>query len=118
MSANQTACDVAFERGIQRIFELCEEEGETAGMEFASKLLGVGEEPDPDCEAALEEGLNEETCQDFRGIRQWVLCRVFNAPDNPEAEALLSVNDGDFESAMEQAWDIAQTKCGEADVDV
>lgn len=62
----------------------------------------VGAEPDEDCEAALEEGLDAETCEDFAGVRQWVSCR---------AVALVRDEDVGFSEAMETAWDEAKTVC-------
>lgn len=117
MADEPTACEIAFQRGLGRIFELCDEEGSGAGMDFAQKMLGVNPEPDRDCEEALQEGLNDETCEDFRGVRQWVLCRVFNEPPDG-SDPLLEVNDGDFEAAISQSWDMAKTQCEDEGIEV
>lgn len=64
------------------------------------RMLGV--EPDMDCSAALAEGLNEETCSDFAGLRQWITCK---------AQREIARNGKTFAEAMEAAWDEAKEEC-------
>lgn len=117
MSEELTACQVAFQEGLKTMLEVCEDPDQA--MLEAGKLLGVNPEPDEGCDAALAEGLDEETCQDFRGLRQWILCRVFNAPpDDDDAESLLETHDGDFQLAVSDAWDKAKMGCRDAPIDV
>lgn len=95
------------ERSIKIAMDIAEEEcGSTEELlKHAGKMMGLpsnGVEPDEDCEAALEEGLNRETCQDFEGLRQWVLCKTWR----------LVEDDGmSFEEAIEEAWNMAEDKC-------
>lgn len=92
----QTISSVAFEKFIERCGN------PEARRKAMNSMMGL-DEPDVDCRAALREGLNEETLNNFRGVRQWVTCRVFN--DTPSGdEALLEAHDGDLEAAFEDAW--------------
>lgn len=79
--------------------------------EVVQKAIGrfLGVEPDANCEAALAEGLNEETCRDFRGLRQWVLCRSHQLVDEEGAPMSTAVGD---------AWDEAKESCGNLAIDV
>lgn len=36
-----------------------------------------GPEPDEDCDAALSEGLDEQTLNSYEGVRQWVMCKAW-----------------------------------------
>lgn len=68
-----------------------------------------GVEPDVDCEAALEEGLDEATLRSPNGVRQWVTCRTAEIVDDED----VSLSD-----AMEQAWDEAKTAGANQGIDV
>jgi len=57
-------------------------------------------EPDKDCEAALMEGLNEETLNDYKGIRQWVMCTAWRK----SRESSMT-----FKEAVNEAWDEAKS---------
>lgn len=72
-----------------------------------SDVLGV--EPDVDCEHALAEGLDETTCRDSRGVRQWVLCSALEKVQKQNMQ---------FSSAMRAAWEEARTECGARGVDL
>jgi hypothetical protein len=113
--ADDETCKILFEHGMERLAEKCMGDESVSGKEFAQGLTGTrGIEPDEDCDACLEEGLNEETCDSFKGARQWVFCRVWNAPpDDEDAQSLLELNDNDFEAAVEQAWEMVDAECGE-----
>lgn len=71
------------------------------------RLLGV--EPDPDCDAALAEGLNAETCESTLGLRQWVMCR---------AHQLIDEDGVAFSAALDDAWAEARDSCGDLGFDV
>lgn len=48
-------------------------------------------EPDATCEESLSEGLDEETVNNYRGVRQWVMCRAWQKHKDenvPFAEAV------------------------------
>ena len=53
------------------------------------------------CTAALSEGIVRETCHNFRGMRQWVMCRAWQR----EGEGV------PFADAISQSWDEAIEKC-------
>lgn len=72
-----------------------------------SDVLGV--EPDADCEAALKEGLDEATCSDFRGIRQYVMCLAIQLVQDEGMQ---------FSRAMRAAWEKARTECSARGVDL
>lgn len=57
-------------------------------------------EPDKDCEAALMEGLDEETLNDYKGIRQWVMCTAWRK----SREGSMT-----FKEAVNAAWDEAKS---------
>lgn len=57
-------------------------------------------EPDKDCEAALNEGLNEETLNDYKGIRQWVMCTAWRKSRDSSVT---------FKEAVNEAWDEAKS---------
>lgn len=91
-------CRRAIEAAMGVALEHCSTEEEVR-TQLAS-MAGV--EPDADCEAALAEGINQETCSDSRGIRQWVFCR---------AEELMQTGDMNFSDAMTKSWDEAKDEC-------
>lgn len=91
-------CEVALEAAVGVALDHCTDEAEL--QRNIGRLLGV--EPDGSCEEALDEGLNSETCGDFRGLRQWVMCR---------ANQLLQNRNMAFQAAMEQAWSEAKESC-------
>lgn len=53
------------------------------------------------CQAALSEGLKAETCRNFRGIRQWVMCRAWRR----EREGV------QFGDAIRESWREAVNLC-------
>lgn len=100
----ETAIRMAFRKGM----EICDPDQQ---MQQAGRLFGISPgEPDPDCDQALEEGLNAETCGSIRGTRQWVMCRVFNGVDGEPS--LLEDENGDLSVATERAWEMVDEACG------
>lgn len=98
-------CTIALDALMEVAVEECGPEG---GMgKNIGRLLGT--EPDPDCEAALAEGLDEATCESTQGTRQWVACR---------AQQLVDEDDLALSAAMEEAWDEAKTACANHGIDV
>lgn len=53
------------------------------------------------CSVALSEGVKAETCRNFRGIRQWVMCRAWSK----EHEGM------SFGEAIRQSWREAIDAC-------
>lgn len=112
MSAKEdkTACEVAFEAAMDKVLEVCEgENARDEAMAQAGSILGLDDEPDMDCSSSLQEGLTRATCEDFVGVRQWVMCRVFNGPDGKQP--LLDKHDGSFQPAISEAWEMAKDEC-------
>lgn len=74
--------------------------------EFAREQFArsVGVEPDVDAAAALEEGLNAETCQSSNGHRQWVMAR---------AHELWTPGEDRLEDALDEAWAEAHEQCAD-----
>lgn len=91
-------CKLAIDAVLDVAVEHCETEEQVLGR--IVRMLGV--EPDVDCNAALGEGLNRETCESTKGLKQWVACR---------AQQLRRTEDLGLGTAMEQAWDEAKTEC-------
>lgn len=118
MSANEpTACQVAMEAAMEKVIEVCEgEDGREQAMRRTGRMLGMDGEPDQDCDACLEEGLDTDTCESFSGIRQWVLCRVFNSPPGSDEQPFLDKHDGNFEAAITESWDVAKAECDRDDI--
>jgi hypothetical protein len=86
-------CRVVTEVAVERAMEKCG--SEEAVREQLVRLVGLDEETDPDCEAALEEGLDGETLTSTRGTRQWVLCRAWQLVRDEEMT---------LSSATQKAW--------------
>lgn len=91
-------CAIAMEAAVGVALDHCTDDA--ALQQNIGRVLGV--EPDANCTAALDEGLDEETCTSPRGLRQWVMCR---------AHDLLKNNRITFQEAMEQAWAEAADQC-------
>lgn len=91
-------CTMAFEALGEVALEQC---GDADTMQKALAQF-VGVEPDVNCDASLREGLEETTCGDFRGLRQWVMCRAWQLIDEDEAV---------FSNALDQAWSEARDAC-------
>lgn len=91
-------CAVAVEAAMGVALDHCTDDA--ALRRALGSVLGV--EPDPDCATALDEGLDEATCTDSRGLRQWVLCRAHDLLKNQRMS---------FQEAMEQAWNEAKDGC-------
>lgn len=93
-------CSRALEAALGVAMEHCVTEDQLDSN--IARFLGV--EPDADCSAAFEEGLNTETCTDFAGVRQWVTCK---------AQQLIKDEGLTFSQAMDRAWDEAKETCRE-----
>lgn len=91
-------CAVAVEAAMGVALDHCTDDA--ALRQNLGRVLGV--EPDENCEDALEEGLDEATCTNSQGIRQWVLCRAHDLLKNQRMT---------FQDAMEQAWNEAKESC-------
>lgn len=63
------------------------------------------EEPADECDEVLTEGIDDALCDDFAGIRRWVMCRTWELLEADEVDT--------FEDAIEMAWDEAHEKCEE-----
>lgn len=62
----------------------------------------------PNCDAALEAFKEHKLdCDDFRAVRQVVMCKVWHEPPTPEEP-------GGFTRAVNQAWDEVQAYCATA----
>lgn len=68
---------------------------EDAVEELRSRAQPGGNEPDEDCDASLSEGLNQETLDSYKGVRQWVMCKAWEYHQN---------NDIPFAEAVDRAW--------------
>ena len=100
-------CQVITEAAVQAAMEKCG--SEEAVKEQLKRIVGFHDsdgdgEPDPNCEMALAEGLNDETLESTRGTRQWVFCRAWQLVK--EEEKTLS-------DAVSQAWAEAKAQADE-----
>lgn len=98
-------CRLAVDAVLDVAAEHCE--SEQVVRDRIAKMLGV--EPDVDCGAALDEGLDRATCQSSKGLKQWVACR---------AQDLRREEDLGLGTAMEEAWDEAKEQCLTRGIDV
>lgn len=88
------ACAIATEVALEKAMERCG--SEEAVRRQIGEMMGLPvDEPDPDCEAALEEGLDESTLASSRGTRQWVMCRAWQVYKDGDAT---------LRGAIQQAW--------------
>lgn len=88
-------CRLAVDAVLDVAAEHCDTEEEVRAR--IARMLGT--EPDFDCEAALREGLDRETLQSTKGLKQWVACK---------AQQLRRRDDIGLGTAMERAWDEAK----------
>lgn len=101
-------CRLITEVAIEQAMESCG--SEEAVREQLRRIVGLeGEEEDPNCNVALDEGLNEETLQSTKGTRQWVMCRAWE---------LVQDNDMTLSSATSRAWNEAKARGDELGVEV
>lgn len=104
--SQQEQCQRAIDAALDVAIENHCTTAESRKQQF-SEVLGV--EPDMDCEASLAEGLNQQTCESFRGVRQWVTCRAMQ---------LVADEGVRFSSAMSRAWNEAKQECRTQGVDL
>lgn len=95
-------CRIAMNAAAGVALEHCSDDEELETL--LSRMLGI--EPDINCTFALEEGLDEDTCTDFEGLRQWVMCRAHDLLKNQQVE---------FDEALEEAWGEARNQCDMSD---
>lgn len=100
-------CQILTEVAVEQAMEKCG--SEEAVRNQLRRIIGLSEDYDPDCEAALEEGLNEETLASTRGTRQWVMCRAWD---------LVREEDRTLSAAVSQAWAEAQAEGEKQDIEV
>lgn len=91
-------CEIALEAAVGVALDHCRSERDL--QRVLGQVLGV--EPDANCEQALREGLDDQTCSDSAGLRQYVACRAWD---------LLRSEDIAFQDAMEEAWAEAHQEC-------
>lgn len=88
---------------------LREIEGDIARIivRYGADVLGIDHsevnDPSEKCKAVLSRPLDRSICQDFRGIRRWVLCRAWQLLDSGEAKM--------FRTAIRRAWSEAKRIC-------
>lgn len=74
------------------------------------RIVGLDDDGyDPNCEEALEEGLDEATLRNTRATRQWVMC---------EAWRLVDEEDMTLSSATAKAWAEARAAGEKVDIEV
>lgn len=93
-------CRLAIEAAMGVAMDHCVDESQVT--EGISRMLGV--EPDVNCELAMREGLDDQTCGNLRGVRQWVMCKTLDIIENDGVA---------FSEAIEMAWDEARDVCGD-----
>lgn len=100
---DEEICQMALRAAFDKGMEMCG--SREAQMNQTARLFGIepAGEPDIDCETALSEGLNAETLDSFRGLRQWVMCRAFEVAED---------EDQPFDLAVQQAWEEAEEAAG------
>lgn len=104
--SQQEQCQRAVDAALDVAFENHCTTAESRKQQF-SEVLGV--EPDMDCEAALAEGLDQQTCSDFRGVRQFVTCKAMQ---------LVADEGVRFSTAMSRAWNEAKSECSAAGIEL
>lgn len=68
---------------------------EDAREQLKRSVATEAPEPNEDCEASLEEGLDEKTLRSFKGVRQYVMCRAWDIHQSTNKS---------FSAAVDQAW--------------
>lgn len=97
-ASDDDRCRVITEVAIEKAMEKCG--SEEAVHNQLRRLVGIDDDGvDPDCDAALERGLDVETLANTRATRQWVLCRSWE---------LVTDEEKTISGAVQQAWAEAQ----------
>jgi hypothetical protein len=91
--SEEEKCRLVTEVAVEQAMEKCG--SEEAVRRQLMRIVGLSEDLDPDCEASLEEGLDEPTLQSTRATRQWVMCRAWN---------LVQDEDRTLSAGVSQAW--------------
>lgn len=106
-------CRLLTEVAMSKAAEKCG--SDEAMKEQLRMMLGMtsapDEEPDPNCEAAMKEGLTEETIRTPRGLNQWVFCRAWDLYKKKDDVDTLS-------EATETAWAEAHATAEEKGVEI
>lgn len=96
--------EVALEKAIEK----CDSE-EAVKRQVADLMGFAADETDPDCDTALSTGLDDDTLDSFRGVRQWVMCRAWQ---------LIESGEESFRGAVQRAWDEAEAEADEQGIDL
>lgn len=87
-------CRVITEVAIEKAMDKCG--NEEAVKEQLKRIVGLDEDGfDPNCEMALDDGLDTATLGNTRATRQWVLCRAWQLVKDDEMT---------LSSAVSKAW--------------
>ena len=103
--SKEEKCRVAVSIAMDEIMNYCEGAKEIVIQEIGGML---GLEPEElksvsnGYEDILKAGLTKERCEDFRGIRQWVMARAWE---------LMEKEDKRFKDAIKKAWVEAKERC-------
>ena len=75
------------------------------GFALPEEIEAMGE---PFCPTVLSVPITRPRCEDFRALRQWVLCRAHRLIMEPPAGKPLG-----FSAALKQAWAEAKLQCAQ-----
>ena len=100
-------CRLVTEVAVEQAMEKCGTEDAVRNQ--LRRIIGLGEDMDPDCDMALAGELGEETLQSTRSTRQWVMCKAWEYVN--EDEMTLS-------SAVSKAWAEANARGEELGIEV
>jgi len=106
---DEERCKIAWEIGFDEAMRTClgdEKKGKETAFKSAGPLLGFTESESNDvsgkCSAILEKAITKDLCFDFRGIRQWVMCRAWELWEKERIR---------FGDAIGRAWSEIKDKC-------
>ena len=112
----EEGCKIAWEVAMNHIIKKCGYEGEKGRKEAfmtMGPMLGLTEKESNDisekCKLILEEKLTKDRCFDFRGVRQWVMCRTWEMMEKERVP---------FAEGIRRAWDEIKSKCSEVGANI
>jgi hypothetical protein len=100
-------CRLITEVALRRAMDECG--SAEAVREQVRRVIGLDGDLDPDCETALEEGLDMSTLANTRQTRQWVFCRAWELIDTENIA---------LSNAVEKAWAEARAAGQENNIEV
>jgi len=113
---DEQRCRIAWEIAVDQAMYTCgwdTKSGKEEAFKAVGTMLGLTAEESNDIStkssAILAEALTKDRCFDFRGVRQWVMCRSWELIEKERKR---------FGDAIRQAWREIKDKCRDIGADI